>query len=737
MQKSIVNKVILFAVIALVCQFIFILGIFKYRLGFLNNELLKKIEHNERENAKLELKDKINVAMAILEDYYNRAKDVDKLKEKTALELRKIIDLVTTQINALGKKMSLQEIKEIIRTQRFGFNQDYIFIIDTDGNTILNPAKPELEGKNTLNLKDKRGKFFFREMIKTAEEFGEGTVDYYWIKPGTGKEALKISYIRLIPKLNWIIGTGQYLDDISVQMKMEAMEQIGRIRLSGGNYFWINDMKPIMLVHPSEKLRGRFVGDLQDKNGKKMMLEMVEVCKKYGEGYVTYFWGKQKEKGTFEKLAYVKLFKPWGWIIGIGRYMDDIEQNIQGQKKYFNKKVDQLFLISTIIGVVVFFLILISLYYYLLNTIKKPLKNLVSYSQEVSAGNLDATLIGTFSGEFYIIKQHIENMVEKLKSKIFEAEQNSQKATQIAKEAEKAKEIAEKAKMEAENKTEKLIIAIQKLDEVAQEIAVGSEQMQRNIEELNNKTNLQKERVQESINSMQQMNAAVLDVAKNAASASENTELTSNSATEGFKIVEKTIKEIEQVKDLSLNLAQNMDHLTEQAEAIGEIIDVINDIADQTNLLALNAAIEAARAGDAGRGFAVVADEVRKLAEKTMNATKEVAENISKIQHATKQSNEAVKKALGAVEEASKWANESGEVLNKILNLAKDSAEQVRNIAIAAEEQSSASEQITGSLTEIGELSEQIAIDMNESLEVVGRLAEQSEQLKELTQKLR
>ncbi len=113
-----------------------------------------------------------------------------------------------------------------------------------------------------------------------ANTRGEGLVDYYWPKPGFTKACLKISYIRLIPELNWIIGTGEWIDDISVQMKMEAMESIGRLRLSGGNYFWINDMHPIMLVHPSEKLRGRYVGDLKDKNGKKMMLEMVDVCKK-------------------------------------------------------------------------------------------------------------------------------------------------------------------------------------------------------------------------------------------------------------------------------------------------------------------------------------------------------------------------------------------------------------------------------------------------------------------------
>ncbi len=82
---------------------------------------------------------------------------------------------------------------------------------------------------------------------------------------------------------------------------------------------------------------------------------------------------------------------------------------------------------------------------------------------------------------------------------------------------------------------------------------------------------------------------------KNAAAASENAETTSNSATEGFDVVKRTIEEIQKVKETSLDLANKMNELTKQADAIGNVIDVINDIADQTNLLALNAAIEAAR----------------------------------------------------------------------------------------------------------------------------------------------
>jgi len=292
MNKSIINRILIFTIIALILEFIFTIGIFKWKMSILCNNSIKKFTLYDRKNKETKLKDEVNVAYNIIKNYYEQSKDIDSLKQAKTLELKKIIDIVSSEILELkNKKMPPMELKEIIRNQRFGYNRNYIFILDTNGKIILNPIKPQLEGKGSLNFKDKKGKYLFKEMIDICKKQGEGMVDYYWPKPGHNTASLKISYVKLIPQMNWIIGTGEWIDDITAQMKIKAMQEIGKIRLSGGNYFWINNMTPIMLVHPSKKLRGRYVGDLKDKNGKKMMLAMVDVCKKYGEGFVTYYWG--------------------------------------------------------------------------------------------------------------------------------------------------------------------------------------------------------------------------------------------------------------------------------------------------------------------------------------------------------------------------------------------------------------------------------------------------------------
>ncbi len=688
---------------------------------------------------KKKLKDMVGVAYKIVEGYYEKSKNIEALKKQESIELRKVLDIVCEEIQGMLKKgISPDVIREIVRNQRYGPNHNYIFIITTEGVAVLNPVKPELEGKNLLAVRDKKGNYFFQKMIDVCKNKGEGMVEYYWPKTKGEPPSLKISLVRLIPSLGWIVGTGSYVEDITKEMQKQALEQISNMRLADGNYFWINDMRPVMLAHPFKKLVGKYVGDLTDKHGTKMMLEMVKVCKEHGEGFVEYYWGKKGKKGDFKKISYVKLFKPWGWIIGMGVYMDDIMKAQMEYKKEFNKKINAIFL-HLILSTIALLVILLGILYTLLTrSIKRPLSALVDYAREVSEGDmLDVKLRGRFVGELGLLREAIERMVDNLKEKIREAQETSERAQQKAEEAEKAREEAQKAQIEAEKKREQLLRAVSNLEEVVHTLTNTSERLQSHVEDVNAKMTKQKDRVAEAATAMQEMNATVLEVAQNASSAAENTDATRNKAQEGFDVVQETIKEIEKVRKVSLDLSEKMDQLTRQSDAIGEIIDVINDIADQTNLLALNAAIEAARAGEAGRGFAVVADEVRKLAEKTMNATKQVSENISIIQKSTKESNESVKVALESVEEAANQAGISGQVLQAIVSLADDSAMQVRNIATASEEQSSASEEITRSLDEVSALSEETVEAMELSTSSIRELAAEAEHLKGMIEELR
>ncbi len=178
-------------------------------------------------------------------------------------------------------------------------------------------------------------------------------------------------------------------------------------------------------------------------------------------------------------------------------------------------------------------------------------------------------------------------------------------------------------------------------------------------------------------------------------------------AAAGGQAVEKTVKGMRQVKDAVFETAQKIHELGEQSQKIGEIIQVIDDIAEQTNLLALNAAIEAARAGEHGKGFAVVADEVRKLAERSGKATKEIAELITDIQRGTKVAVESMQVGTKEVEAGVELAQDAGQSLTEIVNGVKTAGEQVHKIMILINEILLSSKEVTDAVNNVAAITEE------------------------------
>ena len=174
----------------------------------------------------------------------------------------------------------------------------------------------------------------------------------------------------------------------------------------------------------------------------------------------------------------------------------------------------------------------------------------------------------------------------------------------------------------------------------------------------------------------------------------------------GAKVVDETVQSIRLVERKAEDLAEVVRDLGSQARDVERIMEVISDIADQTNLLALNAAIEAARAGDAGRGFAVVADEVRKLAEKTMNATRDVADHIKGIQDGVERTGRDMQETSQRVDQAVALAKSSGDALREIVELSGSSAAHISEIAQDTRSQAATGERISRIVRQVSGISE-------------------------------
>ena len=215
--------------------------------------------------------------------------------------------------------------------------------------------------------------------------------------------------------------------------------------------------------------------------------------------------------------------------------------------------------------------------------------------------------------------------------------------------------------------------------------------------------------------SIENLNSAVKEIAQKTDDVVTSANDASTMAAEGQKVVNKAVQGIQQVATTVKESAQLMVALGQRSDQIGQIVNVIKDIAEQTNLLALNAAIEAARAGEQGRGFAVVADEVRKLAERTATATSEISKMISAIQSETGNAVSTMEKGSSQVSDGVALANQAGQSLQNINSSVKRVVEMIEQISEATRSQSEMTNEITKRVEHIAEMAQENTSSIDET----------------------
>ncbi len=267
---------------------------------------------------------------------------------------------------------------------------------------------------------------------------------------------------------------------------------------------------------------------------------------------------------------------------------------------------------------------------------------------------------------------------------------------------------------------------LQEVNDAVQATASASNQISSSTEELAAGAQEQSAQANEVAGAVNQMTVSILQTTKHSGTASGSAKKAGEIAKEGGKVVQATVDGMKRIAEVVTHSADAVRELGKESDQIGEIVQVIDDIADQTNLLALNAAIEAARAGEQGRGFAVVADEVRKLAERTTKATKEIAAMIKQIQKDTNQVVVSMNEGTSEVKAGREMAEKAGQSLHLIIESSTEVVDVAAQVAAASEEQSAASEQISRNI-------ESITSVTSESAAGTQQIARAAEDLNRLT----
>ncbi|WP_207063108.1 methyl-accepting chemotaxis protein [Motiliproteus sp. SC1-56] len=436
------------------------------------------------------------------------------------------------------------------------------------------------------------------------------------------------------------------------EAKEAAKQVVASLRYDSGEYFWINDMTPRVVMHPIKPaLNGTPVGDVADKKGKRLYSEFVRVVREQGAGYVDYYWPRPGSDEAVPKLSYVKGFAPWGWVVGTGVYVDDVDQAFRAQL------MSRLLMLGTVL------LLLLGLSFLICNSIIRPLRRTTRAMHDIAAGDGDLTVRMDADGrdELSELAAGFNAFAEKVQHTVLQ------------------------------------------MRGIGEHLVSSAEDMAVVTEQANQSLGIHQEETHQVATAVHEMSATVAEVAKNAADAAASVQAVRERALDGQTVVRESVTSINRLAESVDEAAQSIQVLESEVQNIGGILDVIRSIADQTNLLALNAAIEAARAGEHGRGFAVVADEVRTLAQRTQESTEEIQGMIEQLQTGAGKAVSTIRSGREQAEISVTQANTAGEALNVITDEVLKAADMNTQIASATEEQSATVEMINQNVNNINQ----------------------------------
>jgi methyl-accepting chemotaxis protein len=448
------------------------------------------------------------------------------------------------------------------------------------------------------------------------------------------------------------------------EAQRRAIDAIKSMRYDGDNYFWINDEHPTMVMHPMKpELDGKDLTSLKDPDGRAVFVEFVRAAQSTSGGSVSYLWPKPGADKPVPKLSFVKRFAPWGWVIGTGIYIDDVD----GAWRKSALNAAGLSLVC-----------LISLIWVSVATSRSTvarLTGMVERFKDVAQGEGDLTKripvkaqdeIGELAKWFNVFLDKLQEMIQSVAS-----------ATQLV----------GGASQDVSNTSQQISANSQETSAQASVVSTAAEQVSQNLQTV--------------ATGAEQMSASIKEIAKSAAEAAKVAATAVNVASTTTTTVAK---------------------LGESSAEISQVIKVIYSIAQQTNLLALNATIEASRAGEAGKGFAVVANEVKELAKKTAKATEDISQRIDAIRSDTKAAMDAISAIhdvidqingisttiATAVEQQDATTNEMARNVSEAARGSREITSNIAGVAQAAESTSRGAADTQGATQQLVELSTQL-----------------------------
>ncbi|WP_164011178.1 methyl-accepting chemotaxis protein [Pyxidicoccus trucidator] len=461
------------------------------------------------------------------------------------------------------------------------------------------------------------------------------------------------------------------------EAQAQAAALLQGLRYSGVEYFWVNDLDTKLVMHPHlPAMLGKDLKGYRDVRGRAVFVDIVTLAHAKGEGSLAYAATRPGSPDAIPKESYVKLFQPWGWVLGTGVYVEDIDREVAQVRQRILLAVGGALLLALLAGA------------YVSRRVVRPVRALADAAHRVARGDLDVRVEVRSEDEVGRLTEAFNGMVAGLRE------------------------------------------VVGALVDAAGATAADAERIRVSADALSLTTREQSESLQRTAEAVQGMSARVSQGAQAARTAAETAADNGEVAREGGTAVGHASKKMAEIVDVVEQSARTVARLQASGRVTGEMLRLIQQVADETQMLAVNTAIEAARAGQHGKGFSVVAGEVRKLAHRTREAAGQVQSLLGQNEADTAAAAELMRQGTAKVREGLGLSSAAGDALARLVAGVREIGGHVERMAEENARQSASGESLAGRI-------HQLSVRSTESVDGVRQIARSVEDLRTRASRLK